>query len=148
MSRMYLNSIAWLLLLVGVVLILFDIKIWGLICCYLGAFMRLIYNSEKYKFYKYCHIQLLKEFGPTLFQRQSMSTCLWAFYRGLIDFAIIVIIPFFLIPQLDFAWWGNIILAIVYILSLKPIFKGISDEDRQIVDNIIDSYRKKVMGIL
>ncbi|MBD5211000.1 MAG: hypothetical protein HDS77_07025 [Bacteroidales bacterium] len=133
MARRFLKNIAWPLLLIGVGLIVFNLRLEGLICCFFGAFMRLVYNSEKYKYFKFLHLELLRECGPSTIQKEALSACLWGFYRSVVDFLIVIIIPFIVIPQLDFAWWGNMIIAIVYFQMLKPIFKGLDDVDKEAI---------------
>lgn len=142
MARKFLSSIAWLLLLVGICLIVFKTYKWGLVCCFFGAFMRLIYNSEKYKYFNYLHLELLREFGPTLLQKKAKSACLFGFYRGLIDFIIVLVVPFIVVPQFNLPWWAVLLMSIVFILLLKPIFMKLDAVDKKQIAHTIDSYRR------
>ncbi len=137
MNRFASAILGWILIGIGIVGVCLTYYLIGLFLIFLGFFFRLIYNSEKYKFYKYIHLQLLKEYGSTPDQKKCMSQCLWGFYRGIVDLIFVVILPFFIYPQLNVNGFAGSIIAIVYILALKPIFMPLDTKDRELADNIL-----------
>ncbi len=132
-------NIAWLLLVFGISsLLCFTNHLYGLVLLYLGFFMRLIYNAEKYKFFKYVNLGLLKKMGVCSAQKNIQSLCLWGFYRAVIDTIAIVVLPFIIVPALNWPWYIDTLVAIVYLLSLKPIFSPIDEADIKLANEAID----------
>lgn len=145
MKRYLAKNLGLLLLAIGALLLFINLDT-ALTVCFVGAFLRLIYNSEKYKWFKYIHSQILKRIGPTQFQREAMHTCLWGFYKACADFLLIAIIPFYLIPKLDMSWWIGWIIGVVYVILLKPIFTRLDDVDKGMANDIINQYIEMATG--
>lgn len=83
---------------------------------------------------------MCKRVGTCQTQKMALNACLFGFYKGLIDLLAVIVIPFIVIPRLDFPFYVNSIIGIAYIVSLKPIFKPLDDVDRASADRIVDEY--------
>ncbi len=137
MNRGIFAIMGWVAIAIGIGILFLHSPILGLIIIFVGAFLRLIYNSEKYKFFKYIHLELFREYGSCAIQAYAQRRCLWGFYRGVIDFAAVVILPFFIIPALDLPWYCESIISLVYCFMLRPIFKPLGPQDIELANHII-----------
>lgn len=141
MSRFYVSISGWVLIIAGIVLMLtVGVNAYSLITLFVGFFLQLIYNSEGYKYFKYLHLGLLKRYGVSYFQEKAKTKCLVSFYLALIDFLAVIILPFFIIPELNLPWYFDSLIAIVYIVALKPIFSKIDEVDKEQINTLIEAY--------
>lgn len=145
MKRNLAKNLGLSLLAIGILLLLINPVI-GVIVCFIGSFLRLIYNSEKYKWFKYMHLQILERIGPTQFQKEAMHSCLCGFYKACADLLLIIIVPFYLIPKLEVSWWVGWIIGMIYIILLKPIFTKLDDVDQGKANDIISQYVEMIKG--
>lgn len=140
MIRSLTANLGWAFIIAGIILIAFvGINVYSIIAAFVGFFLRLIYNSEKYKFFKLLSKELLRTYGKSEFQQKTHTVSLWGWYRGAFDFLVIVILPFLIIPMLDLPWYCNSLIGMVYGLALKPIFTRLDDKDRELVKQMINN---------
>lgn len=134
-------KLGWLFIAAGIIsLLIANINPYSLICIFIGFFVRLIYNSEKYKYFKALNLKLLHVYGSSPFQQRVVKYCLTGFYFGIIDFLVVITLPFIIIPMIDLPWYCDSLIAIIYILALKPIFTGLDEIDKEQIDQIVSSY--------
>lgn len=112
----------------------------GLIVLYLGFFLRLIYNSEKYKFYKYVNSKLISAGCHSYFQRSVNRNRIFGLSRASVDLIAVFLLPFLIINLLNLPWYIDSLIAVIYVISLRPIFKDIDSVDRRIADDIVEQY--------
>lgn len=144
MKRGLTANLGWIFIIGGIILILISgITAYSLISVFLGFFLRLIYNSEKYKYFKFLNSELLQTCGKSDFQQKALSSCLFGFYRGLIDLLGVILLPFFIIPILNLPWYCNWLIGILYIFALKPIFAKLNETDRVQVKQIVTWYEQE-----
>lgn len=145
MKRALTANIGWIFITVGLTtMLVVDINLYSLTITFVGFFLRLVYNSEKYKFFKFLNSELLHAYGKSESQQRALSSCLFGFYRGTFDFMAIIILPFFIIPRLDLPWYGDWLIGIVYIVALKPIFTGLDEKDRELIKQIVNNYGQEI----
>lgn len=145
MNRASAANIGWILITVGLIIMLaVGDNLYSLTITFIGFFLRLIYNSEKYKFFKFLNSELLHTYGKSEFQQRALSSCLFGFYRSAFDFMAIIILPFFIIPRLDLPWYGDWLIGIVYIVALKPIFTGLDGKERERIKQIVNNYGQEI----
>lgn len=144
MRRALTANIGWLLIIAGLVTIMVvGINLYSLITSFVGFFLRLIYNSEKYKYFKFLSAELLLHYGKSVFQQEARTNYLFGFYRGIVDFLAVIILPFIMIPRLHIPWYCDWLLGIAYILALKPIFSSIDELDKRQIKQIVNGYGRE-----
>lgn len=141
MKRAITAIVGWILITAGLVAILaVGISIYSLIAIFFGFFFRLIYNSEKYKYFKLLNLELLNAYGKSDFQQKAVSICLFGFYRAVFDFCMIIVLPFIIVPKLSLPWYIDWLIALIYIAALKPIFTGIDTVDSEQIRQMVINY--------
>ena len=149
MKRKLVSYLGFLFIISGIIIGLFSS--WGLvslIIVFFGLFMRLIYNSEKYKFYKFLHLQILRKIGPTIYQKRCMKSCLIGFYLAIVDLLGVVILPFLIIPGLNWPWYIDFILALICLFFLKPIFSPLDEIDKKIATHATEEYERTINDLI
>lgn len=141
MRRGFTANLGWFLIIIGIITMwCLDVNFYSLITIFAGFFLRLIYNSEKYKFFKALNWRLLQIYGKSNFQHKALTSCLYGFYRAVIDLLIVIILPFVIIPMLDIPWYCDYVIGMVYLLALKPIFRDIDYVDKKQIQQIVTAY--------
>ena len=134
-------KVGWLLIAAGVIsLLIARINPYSLISIFIGFFIRLIFNSEKYKFFKALNLELLHAFGSSPYQQRARRYSLLGFYFGIFDLLVVIILPFIIIPMINLPWYCDSLIGIVYYLALRPIFAEIDEIDREQIEQIVSSY--------
>lgn len=103
---------------------------------FFGFFCRLIYNSEKYYFFKYIE-KTVAEHHPLLKTQKFQSVSRYTLYKRFFDLAVVTVLPFVIVPMLklnDILEW---VIAIVYIAALRFVFSGLGEADKKLAEKTI-----------
>ena len=143
MKRNYGRILGWILIIAGAICVwLLGFKPAYLAILFFGFFFRLIYNSEKHKYFKYMETVLrIKNAHPydiyTIYPIQRK-----ALYKSAIDFIAVIVLPFFIVPRLNLPWYVDSLIAIIYVIAVMHIFRDMDEQDRNEVDNLINEHYK------